>query len=232
MKKILNLGHGCWQKLLIKEFDPKDKQNQISDIFDWMKSFSFEKMIDALESGFDIFDKRDIKMIPELKAYHNNKYQIYLPHETPYVSDLSKLDKKYKRRYERFLDYKKLSGKCIIIREVTMKQGDFSVRNRKISDIEKCEFPNDYNKQNYDRIMKFLPDNCPFILFVYRKLTQEEREKIYHKFIVIEEMMDFQQGVRFDKKIIQKYKIFFEKLSSNNFLEPNKIKEIFLKCKS
>lgn len=213
MVKIINLGHGCWQKLLIKKIDLNNR-NQETDIFDWMKSYSFEKMILALENNFDIFNEKDIRVVTELKAYHNMKYDFYLPHEEPFnPKDMKHLIEKYNRRYKRFLTYKELKQDSVIIREVTFKTGDFSVRNKKIANIDRLEFPDDYNEENYTRIMKFLPEDCPFILFVYRKITDEERKNIYHKFIVIEEMMDFQESVRFNEQLSKRYQIFFKKIS-------------------
>lgn len=48
--KFISLGNGCWEKCLIKLFN-KDKKNQISDIFDWCKTFDFTNLINALSNN-------------------------------------------------------------------------------------------------------------------------------------------------------------------------------------
>ena len=54
--KFISLGNGCWEKNLIKLFN-KDNKNQITDIFDWCKTFDFNNLIKALQDNFNLSEE-------------------------------------------------------------------------------------------------------------------------------------------------------------------------------
>jgi hypothetical protein len=212
MKKIISLGHGCWQKILIRELDKKDEQE--SDVFDWMKSFNFTKLIEALESNLDIFNEEDIEVFEIYNSFYNFKYDLYLPHDEEYFTDKKRLIEKYQRRLKRLSEYES----PIVIREINYSD-TYSVKDTKIADFKNNSLIEDYNNKNYDRIMKFLPKDATIILFSQRKIDDEIKEKISSKFYLIDDCYDFQESLRFKPSQLHQYRKFFRGISK----KPTKI---------
>lgn len=209
MRKIISLGHGCWQKIMIRELDKKDN-NQESDVFDWMKSFNFTKLVESLENDFKIFEKEDIVEFKDLNAFYNKKYDFYLPHDEEYFKDKSELIRKYKRRLERLSKYQQ----PIVIREINFSNS-YSVKDTKIADFKNNDIVDDYSEENYERIMKFLPRDSTIILFSSKPLEKDVKDKIGSKFVLIDNCYDFQESLRFKPDQLKNFKIFFEAISKN-----------------
>lgn len=219
--KFISLGNGCWEKQLIKLFN-KDTKNQISDIFDWCKTFDFNNLIKGLEDNWNILKQSDI-LVDNKETIHNIKYKLYLPHEK--CNKITDEIIKYNRRYDRFINYSKINDVYICFRKMTEKE--------KI-DINGYNYDNNdkhsYTKENYDKIIKYLPKNtyivllCPFHL--------DKNINIYDKFIVLENIIN--PGLLFhtdsfeEQRIYkEKYQNFFNEIKENeNVLTKNLIIEI------
>lgn len=219
--KFISLGNGCWEKQLIKLFN-KDEKNQISDIFDWCKTFDFNNLIKGLEDNWNILKQSDI-LVDNKQTIHNIKYKLYLPNEK--CNKITDEIIKYNRRYDRFINYSKINDVYICFRKMTEKE--------KI-DINGFNYDNNdkysYTKENHDAIMKYLPKNtyivllCPFHL--------DKNINIYDKFIVLENIINpglLFHTASFEEQGIykKKYQNFFNKIKENeNVLTKNLIIEI------
>lgn len=206
--KFISLGNGCWEKNLIKLFN-KDEKNQISDIFDWCKSFDFTNLINALADNYNIFKQEDIVLYNN--TIHNVKYNLYYPREN--CNKITDEIIKYNRRYDRFINYSKINDVYICFRKMTEQE--------KI-DINGFNYDNNdrysYTKENYDTIMKYLPKNAYIVLLCPFHL--DKNINIYDKFIVLENIINpgllFHTADAGSQRIYkEKYRNFFNKIKEN-----------------
>jgi|UniRef100_A0A6C0BY94 hypothetical protein len=205
--KFISLGIGCWVKMLIKLFN-KDKKNQLSDIFDWCKTFDFNNFIKALEDKWDILKHEDITIY---NGIHNTKYKIYLPHENS--SKIEDEKNKYIRRYKRFINYSNNDDVYICFRRIT-EPDKINIHDYNYDNNDK----NSYTKENYDRIIKYLPKNTHIVLLCTSYL--DKNINIYDKFIVLDNIINpgllFHTSSNKENLIYKKkYQNFFNKFKEN-----------------
>ena len=71
---VLSFGYTCYVKSLIQ----LTKYNKESDIFDWLNSFEFNKLIQSIDNNFNIFDtiiKSPLNVdAAALNVYFNKEY--------------------------------------------------------------------------------------------------------------------------------------------------------------
>lgn len=219
--KFISLGNGCWEKNLIKLFN-KDEKNQISDIFDWCKTFDFNNLIKALEDNWNILKQTDI--IVDNKGFiHNIKYKIYLPHDN--YNKITDEIIKYTRRYDRFINYKNNNDTYICLRKITCEE-KININGYNYDNNDKHL----YTKENYDKIIKYLPQNTYIVLLC--PLQLDKNINIYDKFIVLENIINpglLFHTASFEEQSIykEKYQNFFNKIKENeNVITRNLIIEI------
>ena len=203
---IISFGYTCYVKSLVN----LTRYKRESDLFDWMNSFEFNKIIKCLENDCDIFS--NIIKSPldvDLKSpnvYFNDFYKFRLPHET----SINESKITYKRRHERFLNYKNTDDKYLFIRLI----------NGGRYDIEPEYIENNYNEDCFNRIMNYLPSNSRILLISDCKMTRDELNKVYHKFIMVDDCMNPEHvfyGKYLHKKevIIDCYKSCFEYIDTH-----------------
>ena len=163
---IISLGYTCYIKSLINI--TKFKKN--SDLFDWMNSFEFAKIVDSIYNEFDIFkniSKSNLEVDYESKnVLFNDKYMFRLPHEE-YDQDKNTI--KYNRRYKRFIEYKQdVNNDYLFIRMInTGRYG-----------LEKEDLKKNYSHNVYNRIIEFLPIRSKILLITDTILSVEEKSLI------------------------------------------------------
>jgi hypothetical protein len=204
--KIISLGYHCYIKSLIKLTD----YNKESDIFDWLHSFEFSKLIKSIDNKLDILNKIikspisvDLKLA---NVYFNEEYSFRLPHETNIHESILK----YKRRFERFIGYKNTNENYLFLRVINTGRYDVSP--------ELIE--NNYNEKCFNDIMLHLPLNSKILLFTHCKMSKELKDKIYNKFYLVDDVMSsehvfFGSYLKDKNKIIQCYKLCFEYIDKN-----------------
>ena len=206
--KFISIGNGCWEKSLIKLFN-KDEKNQISDIFDWCKTFDFNNLIKALEDNWNILKHEDI--IIDNNTIHNIKYKIYFPHEN--CNKIKDERIKYIRRYDRFINYSNNNDVYICFRKITEKD-KININGYNYDNNDK----HSYTKENYDAIIKYLPNNTYIVLLCPFQL--DKNINIYDKFIVLDNVINpgllFHTASIEEQKIYKKkYRDFFHKIKEN-----------------
>lgn len=216
--KIISLGYTCYVKTLIKTsiFDKE------TDIFDWMNSFEFNKSIKCIENGFDIFEniiKSNIDVdLKSNNVYYNPTYSFRLPHEI----NLNMSRETYKRRYERFINYKNSEDKFIFIRQINMGRYD----------VPPEELETNYSNEIYKRIISYLPKNSIILLITDKELPLEQKKVIYNKFILLDNVISpehiaYGDYLKYKDNIIRYYNILFHYIEKNfNNLDINKMKNI------
>jgi hypothetical protein len=203
---IISLGYTCYVKSLIK----LTKYNKESDIFDWMNSFEFNKIIKAIDNKFDIFSnitKSQLNVdIVSSNVYFNKDYSFRLPHETNINDSIIT----YNKRYERFVSYKNDSNNYLFIRLIN--GGRYGINAEIIE--------NNYNENCYNQIMTYLPVNSKILLISDKKMTNDDLNKVYNKFIVVDNCMNpehvfFGKYLQHKELIINSYKSCFEYIDTN-----------------
>ena len=195
--KIISLGFTCYLKSLIL----KTKYGSETDIFDWCNSFYFSKLIESLKDNFCIhqhFIQSPLEVDKGKCVLYNTRYEFRLPHDRSIET--------YKRRYERFLNYKNIDTNYLFIRIVNMDG-----RYGKSAELL-CE---NYNDECYHRLMKFLPRKSNILLLIHKPLEEHLREKISKHFYVIENCINpeycfFGNKMSYATKIIQCYEECFQ----------------------
>jgi len=203
---IISLGYTCYVKSLINLM----KYNKESDIFDWMNSFEFNKIIKSIDNNFDILSnviKSPLNVdSASFNVYFNKSYSFRLPHEIKLHE--SKIT--YDRRFKRFLEYKNTSDNYLFIRLINGGRYDISPEI-----IE-----NNYNEQCFNEIMSYLPLNSKILLISDSKLTNDALNKIYHKFITVDNCINpehvfFGKYLQHKNLIINCYTSCFEYIDAN-----------------
>jgi len=187
------------------------KYNKESDIFDWMNSFEFNKLIKSLDNNFDIFSNiikspLTVDLHQTNERFFNNIYSFRLPHEKN-IND-SKIT--YARRYERFLNYKNTDDNYLFIRVIN--GGNYGISHELIE--------NNYNEQCFNQIMTYLPSNSKILLLNHRKMESDSLNKIYNKFIIIDDCINAAHAnhgpyVKHKDLIIKCYNSCFEYIDTN-----------------
>ena len=219
--KFISFGNGCWEKKLIRLFN-KDEKNQITDIFDWCKTFDFNNLIKGLEDNWNILKQTDI-IVDNKDVIHNIKYKFYLPYDN--YNKIRDEMIKYKRRYDRFINYKNNNDTYICLRKITCKE-KININGYNYDNNDK----HSYTKENYDKIIKYLPQNTYIVLLCPFQL--DKNINIYDKFIVLDNIIN--PGLLFHTASFEeqrfykeKYQIFFKKIKENeNVITRNLIIEI------
>ena len=155
--KIISLGYTCYLKLLIKSTKFDDQ----TDVFDWINSFYFKNLIECIENNCDIFNgieksKFDIDQDSNKNIWYNPKYYFRLPHET----NLTESTITYKKRFDRFLNYKNQNDDYLFIRIVNFT-GRYHISAENITE--------NYSDQQYFKLVKFLPKNNKILLLITQK---------------------------------------------------------------
>lgn len=219
--KFISFGNGCWEKKLIRLFN-KDEKNQITDIFDWCKTFDFNNLIKGLEDNWNILKQTDI-IVDNKDVIHNIKYKFYLPYDN--YNKIRDEMIKYKRRYDRFINYKNNNDTYICLRKITCKE-KININGYNYDNNDK----HSYTKENYDKIIKYLPQNTYIVLLCPFQL--DKNINIYDKFIVLDNIIN--PGLLFhtasfeeQRNYKEKYQNFFKKIKENeNVITRNLIIEI------
>ena len=195
--KVISLGFTCYVKSLIL----KTKYASETDIFDWCNSFYFSKLIDSLEDNFCI-DQHCIQSPLDVDkdkfVFYNSRYDFRLPHDQSIET--------YKRRYERFQNYKYTDKNYLFLRIVNI-DGRYGKLPESI-----CE---NYNDECYYRLMKFLPANSHILLLIHKPLDNDLRQKISKHFYVLENCINpeycfFGDKMSYTPKIVQCYEECFQ----------------------
>ena len=205
---IISLGFVCYVKDLIK-LTPYNKD---TDIFDWMNNFYFSKTVDSLANGFNIFENIGLSTLEadtkkgSTMVLYNKEYDFRLPHEKEYFYNKQIIIDKYARRYNRFTQYKESLDNFLFIRLINVRGRYGKVKENIVSE---------YSKENYDKIQQYLPKYNKIMLFVDDILDSVIREKIYSKFIVVENIIHpgfVAGGTLFPYKniLLKKYNQFFK----------------------
>ena len=203
---IISLGYTCYVKDLIN----LTKYKKESDIFDWMNSFEFNKMINCLDGKCNIFD--NIIQSPLIvdqhssNVYFNELYSLRLPHE----KNINESKYKYNRRYERLLNYKNDTNTYLCIRLIN--GGRYGINPEVLE--------NNYNERCFNRIMSYLPPNSKILLLSESKMTQENLNKIFQKFIIVDDCIDpahvfYGKFLQNKNVIINCYKSCFDYIDKN-----------------
>lgn len=210
--KVITLGFVCYIKELIK-LTSYDKD---SDIFDWMNTFYFSKIILSLNNNFNIFENMSLSKLDcdknNKQVLYNENYDFRLPHEQEYFINPNIIINKYKRRYERFINYKNEENNFLFLRIVNLR-GRYG-KNKE-------DLINEYNEYNYNDLIKHLPQHSHILLLVDGILDNNIKDNIYNKFIVLDNIIHpgFVAGGDLNKykpRLLEYYNNFF-KLCDSNF---------------
>jgi hypothetical protein len=204
--KVISLGYTCYIKSLIQETDYAKE----TDIFDWINSFEFNKIIKSIDNKFNIFD--NIIKSPldvDLKSYNiyfNEDYSFRIPHEI----NLDNSRKTYTKRFERFINYKNDSNNYLFIREIN--RGRYNIK-------AEC-LENNYNEENYSKIISYLPINSKILLITNEKLSSDDKIKISKFFYVIDDVISpqhiaFGDFLQHKTHIIKCYNNMFNYICNN-----------------
>lgn len=195
------------------------KYNKETDIFDWMNSFEFNKMINCLDDKCNIFNniiKSPLNVdLHSSNVYFNEIYSFRLPHE----KNINESKCTYNRRYERLLNYKNDNDNYLFIRLI----------NSGRYDINPEVIENNYNELCFNRIISYLPPNSKILLISESKMTQDNLNKIFNKFIIVDDCIDpahvfFGVFLHHKNLIINYYKSCFDYIDENfNGLDVKKI---------
>lgn len=217
--KIISLGYTCYLKLLIKLTKYDDQTN----VFDWINSFYFKYLIECIEHNCDIFDcieksKFDIDRDSNKNIWYNPKYHFRLPHEI----SLTESTITYKRRFDRFIDYKNKNDNYLFIRIVNFT-GRYHVSPEIISE--------NYSDQQYFKLVKFLPKNNKILLLITQIVSDDIKSQFSKHFILVDDVINPEYvtyGKYLDQKkmIVDQYSKCFDYIK-NNFqsLNVNNIKK-------
>ena len=195
----------------IKNLIKQTSYNKDTDIFDWLNSFEFNKMISSIDNNFNIFENiQDSPFdcdIQSTNILYNNDYVFRMPHE----NDIQHSINKYKRRFEKFINYKNDSdGLYLFIRII----------NTGFSNCPAESLENNYNEENYNRLMTYLPINSKILLITHRKLLADDKNKIFYKFYVVDNIISpdfiaYGPYLQNKKDIIDYYQTCFDYISNN-----------------
>jgi hypothetical protein len=174
--KVISLGYTCYVKSLIKNTRSDGETN----IFDWINSFYFEKLIASIENNFNIFEEltKSAEITDtRLPVYINRRYSFRLPHET----DIAISVETYKRRFERFKDYRSIPDNYLFMRMINLK-GRYEYPPEEIEE--------NYGEKCYERLMKLLPPNSKVLLFTNEKMPDDIKSLFHKGFIVVDNVMN------------------------------------------
>lgn len=205
--KIISLGYTCYIKSLLNQ----TKYMKDTDIFDWMNSFSFSKLVKSLDNGFNIFDgiTRSHLDVDTGKGnvFFSERYMLRLPHEHNLITSIVT----YKRRYERFKNYKNINDKYVFIRIMNI-DGRYGIE---AEDLIEC-----YGEENYNNLMKHLPPSSRVLLITHHTLSDEQRPQIYEGFEVYDNVFNpenvaFGDKMKYKGLIINQFNLFLTFLDKN-----------------
>ena len=79
---------------------------------------------------------------------------------------------------------------------------------------------NNYNEENYNRLMTYLPINSKILLITHRKLLADDKNKIFYKFYVVDNIISpdfiaYGPYLQNKKDIIDYYQTCFDYISNN-----------------
>jgi hypothetical protein len=204
--KIVSLGYTCYIKSLIQ----LTRYKKETDIFDWINSFIFHKMIKCIDNNCNIFEniiKSPVNIdLNSENIYCNEEYSFRIPHEI----DLEQSTINYKRRFERFINYKNENDNYLFIRMIN--KGRYNISEEILE--------NNYNEENYNKMMSYLPLNSKILLITNVKLSSDEKNKIYNKFYVIDNVINpehvfYGKYLQYKTDIIECYENCFKYISDN-----------------
>ena len=211
--KVIGLGSTCYIKWLLNDTSYKKD----TDIFDWMNSFEFEKVVDSINNGFNIFEniiKSPLNVdIKSKNVYFNELYNFRLPHE----GDLIKSTETYKRRFERFLSYSNDTDNFLFIRLIHMGRYDIPAENLETN----------YSNDVYLRLKKYLPINSKILLITDKKLSLNDKQKISTNFQILDNVIlpnhvVYGHYIQHRKQILKYYNDMLNYVSNNfNNFDPN-----------
>ena len=215
--KVISLGYTCYVKSLIQDSHFKKD----TDIFDWLNSFEFNKNIKSLDNEFNIFEnivKSPIDVdLNSNNVYYNPLYSFRLPHET----NLNESKQTYKRRYERFINYKNSNDTFVFIRQI----------NRGRYDVQAENLESNYNDEMYTKITSFLPEKSIILLITDEKLSFDDKKNISDKFILLDncispEHIAYGNYLSYKNDIINYYNELFKYINDNfDNIDSNIMKE-------
>jgi hypothetical protein len=195
--KVISLGFTCYLKSLILRTIYASE----TDIFDWCNSFYFSKLIESLEDNFCIGQnciQSPLDVDKDKTVLYNIRYEFRIPHEQCMET--------YKRRYERFQNYKHTDTNYLFLRIVNM-EGRYGKSSEELYE--------NYNDECYHRLMKFLPPKSRILLLIHKPLDDHVRQTISKHFYVIENCINpeycfFGDKMSYATKIIQYYEECFQ----------------------
>ena len=149
-------------------------------------------------------------MLASKNVFYHPTYSFRLPHET----NLSESAVKYKRRFERFTDYKNSANNdepFLFVRMIHYT-GRYGVEAESLKE--------NYDENCYERWMKYLPSNSKILLISCHVLSAEDKNQIFGGFYVVDDVMNpehiaYGDYVKSKRKIIQCYDVCFEYMDKN-----------------
>jgi len=206
----VSLGYTCFTKSAIV----KCGFNYPTNIFDWLVSFNFGLMITSLEKGFDIFNDVELSALlgEDVKsAIYNRTYKYRMPHDGEYWKNKDKIINKYKRRFDRFLQYKEDHNSYLYIRAVN-DDGYYGQ--------EKEDLLQEYNENNRRRMKNFLPSSSLIVLLSHKKINENIKSCIRDNYILLDNVYQPNCAIYIgtmenQKYVTDLYKAFFVYISKN-----------------
>jgi hypothetical protein len=205
--KIISLGYTCYIKNLINETGYSKEH----DIFDWINSFEFTKIITSIENKFNIFENIikspvNVDLKSSGNVYFSEQYCFRFPHEI----NLNKSKETYSRRFERFINYKNDLDNYLFIRMINFGRYDIKEEN----------LENNYNDKNYLKIMSYLPKKSKILLITDKKLSLNDKKNISNNFYIIDNIISpdhiaYGDYLQYRQNIIHNYKNMFNYINNN-----------------
>lgn len=216
--KVVSLGFTCYLKSLLQLTIYASE----TDFFDWMNTFYFKSLIKCIEDGgaiFDFIEKSNMDVDKKTNNLYNPVYDFRLPHDTLNSETIVK----YKRRFERFQSYKTTNTKCTFIRIMNVEE-----RYGKPPE----SLAESYSKEVYEKLMTFVPITSKILLITHNKLSIEEKNSIYEKFIVLDNVLNpeycfFGNHMKHTNKIVKYYTNLFNYIDKNfDSITPSSTKQL------
>ena len=202
--KIISLGCTCYIKNLIKN----TTYDKSTDIVDWVNSFEFDKLVEVIDKKINIFENttNSIDLKTNITTYYNEQYLFRMPHEI----DIEKSIITYQKHLDQFFDYKNDTDNYLFIRQLNLGQLE-----RPAEILE-----NNYNEETYNKLMLCLPVNSKILLITNKKLLPAEKNKIFDKFYVLDNIIRPDHIAYGDylprkKEIVGYYQDMFDNICNN-----------------
>ena len=225
--QIVSLGHYCYPKWIIRD---RKEYETATNVFDWINSFYFKNLIECVSNNFEDFTKTGLSPIDPLNTgiehesniIYNLKYNFRFPHEKEndcFDTEYDSFKDKYNRRILRFKSFATQDNNFLFTRYY--QSGQYNMKKEILEE--------DYNNNNYYKLIKKLPKNSK-ILVISDEIISDEFKK-NSKFYIIDNVIlphnaYYGDLLSFKDKIMLGYLNLFKYIENNfdNF-DINKCKE-------